>query len=85
MVNENMKFKSYLTEITKFSKGQKNDLSHFILNILMDPHATKVLNKIKQSQSDEVTVTKSEAKSMLDNLLKIREFIKNLPIEDEVK
>jgi len=85
MGNENMKFKNYLNEMTKFSKCQKNDLSHFILNVLMDPHAAKILNKIKQSRSEEVTVTKKEAKSMLDNLLKIREFITNLPIEDEQK
>ena len=83
MGNENMKFKKYLSEMTKFSKGQKNNLSHFILNVLMDPNAAKVLKKIEQSQSEEVTVSKAEAKSMLNNLLKIREFIKNLPIEDE--
>lgn len=82
MVNENMKFKSYLNEMTKFSKGQKNDLSHFILNVLMDPHAANVLNKIKRSQAEEVSITKAEAKSMLNNLLKIREFIINLPIEE---
>ena len=78
---ENVKFKEYLQEQTKFSKCQKDDLSHFILNVLMDPNAAKLLKKIDQSQSEEVTVTKKEAKSMLDNLLKIREFIKNLPIE----
>ena len=78
---ENVNFKTYLQEMTKFSKCQKDDLSHFILNVLMDPNAAKLLKKIDQSQSEEVTVTKKEAKSMLDNLLKIREFIKNLPIE----
>jgi len=81
--SENMKFKKYLQEMTKFSKGQKEDLSHFILNILMDPNAAKLLKKIEKSQSEEVTVTKKEAKSMLNNLLKIREFITNLPIEDK--
>ena len=85
MGNENMKFKNYLNEMTKFSKCQKNDLSHFILNILMDPNAAQLLKKIEKSQSEAVTVTKKEAKSMLDNLLKIREFITNLPIEDEQK
>lgn len=83
MGSTDMKFKKYLSEMTKFSKGQKNNLSHFILNVLMDPNAAKVLKRIEQSQSEEVTVSKAEAKSMLDNLLKIREFIKNLPIEDE--
>ena len=77
-----MKFKTYLKE-TKFSKCQKDDLSHFILNVLMDPNAAKLLKKIETSQTEEVTVTKKEAKSMLDNLLRIREFIKNLPREDE--
>jgi hypothetical protein len=81
-MENSMKFKTYLKE-TKFSKGQKDDLSHFILNVLMDPNAAKLLKKIEQSQTEEVTVTKKEAKSMLDNLLKIREFIKNLPREDE--
>ena len=80
---ENVKFKTYLKEMTTFSKGQKDDLSHFILNVLMDPNAAKLLKKIEQSQTEEVTVTKKEAKSMLANLLKIREFIKNLPREDE--
>ena len=83
MGNENMKFKEYLQEMTKFSKGQKNDLSHFILNVLMDPNATKVLKKIEKSPAEEVTITKKEAKSMLNNLLKIREFIINLPIDDK--
>ena len=82
---ENVKFKTYLKEKTKFSKCQKDDLSHFILNVLMDPNATKLLKKIEQSQTEEVTVTKKEVKSMLDNLLKIRDFIKNLPREDEEK
>lgn len=80
---ENVNFKTYLQEQTKFSKIQKDDLSHFILNILMDPNATKLLKKIETSQTEEVTVTKSEVKSMLDNLLKIRDFIKNLPRQDK--
>lgn len=77
---EEMNFRKYLT--AKFSKCQKDDLSHFILNVLMDPNAAKLLKKIEQSPSEEVTVTKAEAKSMLDNLLKIRDFIKDLPRED---
>lgn len=80
---ENVNFKTYLKEKTTFSKIQKEGLSHFILNVLMDPNAAKLLRKMEQSQSEEVTITKSEAKGMLDNLLKIREFIKNLPREDE--
>lgn len=83
MGKDDMKFKSYLQEMTKFSKCQKDDLSHFILNILMDPNSTKLLKKIEQTQTEEMTVTKSEVKSMLDNLLKIRDFIKDLPREDE--
>jgi secreted Zn-dependent insulinase-like peptidase len=77
----NMKFKEYLQEMTKFSKVQKEDLSHFILNVLMDPNAAKLLSKIESSQTEEVSVTKKQAKAMLNNLLKIREFIINLPIE----
>ena len=83
MGNDSMNLKNYLKEMTKFSKIQKDDLSHFILNVLMDPNATKLLGKIEKSQTEEVTVTKKEAKSMLENLLKIRDFIKNLPREDE--
>ena len=80
---ENVELKTYLKKKTKFSKCQKEDLSHFILNVLMDANATKLLSKIEKSQTEEVTVTKAEAKSMLENLLKIRDFIKNLPREDE--
>jgi len=79
-----MKFKDYLLEMVKFSKEQKNDLSHDILNILMDPDAAKILKKVKlATEKGEVTISKKEAESILNNLKKIRQIIISLPIEED--
>lgn len=79
-----MKFREYITEMTKYSKKQKNDLSHLILNILADPNSAKILKKVKKAtENGDITITKQEAESILDNLKRIRQIIIDLPIEEE--
>jgi hypothetical protein len=77
-----MKFKEYLSEMTKYSKKQKDDLCHNILNILADPNAAKLLKKVKIATDEgEISISKKEATAILDNLKKIRQIIIDLPIE----
>jgi hypothetical protein len=80
-----MKFKDYLTEMTcKYTRKQKENLSHVILNILMDPNAAKLLKKVKATADKEnVIITKQEAEAMLSNLKKIRQLVIDLPMEEE--
>lgn len=75
-------FKEYINEMTKFSVDQKNELNHFILNTLMNPETARLLKKTKNSKDNDITIPKKDAKVILDNLSKIREFIINLPRED---
>jgi hypothetical protein len=78
-----MRIKEYLIEMTKYSKKQKDELSHNILNILMDPNAAKLLKKIKTAGEEGlITISKKEAESILNNLKKIRQIIIDLPIDD---
>lgn len=73
-----------ITEDPKYTRKQKENLSHVILNILMDPYAAKILGKIEKSaDKDNITITKKEAKAILTNLKKIRQIVIDLPIEDE--
>jgi len=79
-----MKLREYLMEMTKYTRKQKENLSHVILNILMDPNAAKLLKKVKTTADKEnITITKEEAKAILDNLKKIRQMVIDLPIEEE--
>lgn len=77
-----MKLREYLSEMTKYSKEQKDHLCHNILNSLMNPDAARILKKIKSSSSG-VTITKKEAESILNNLKKIRQIVLDLPLEGE--
>jgi hypothetical protein len=76
-----MKLREYLLEMTKYSKKQKDELSHNILNILMDPNAAKMLRKIR-GEAENITLSKKEAESILNNLKRIRQIIIDLPLED---
>jgi hypothetical protein len=80
-----MKFKDYLIEMTtKYTRKQKENLSHVILNILMDPNAAKLLRNIKKNTDNEnITVSKKEVEAMLNNLKKIRQMVIDLPMEEE--
>jgi hypothetical protein len=78
-----MKFREYILEMTKYSKKQKDDLCHNILNMLADPNAAKLLKKVKKAtDGGEITISKKEAAAILDNLKKIRQIIIDLPLED---
>jgi hypothetical protein len=78
-----MKLREYLLEMTKYSRKQKDDLSHVILNILADPNAARLLKKVKKaSDKGEITISKDEASAILDNLKRIRQIIIDLPIEE---
>jgi len=80
-----MKLRDYLLEMTKYTRKQKENLSHVILNILMDPNAARLLKKVKATaDEDNITITKGEAEAILTNLKKIRQMVIDLPmIEDE--
>ena len=76
-------FKEYINETTKFSVDQKNELNHFILNTLMNPETARLLKKTKSNDSSEdVIISKKDAKAILKNLDSIRSFILSLPRED---
>jgi hypothetical protein len=78
-----MRLRSYLVETIKFSRDQKNNLCHVILNILMDPSAASMLKKLKKdSDNGMITVTKTEVETVLTNLKRIRQIIIDLPVED---
>lgn len=77
----NMKLRDYLIESTKFSKKQKEDLEHFILNLLMDKSVSHILKPLK-TKGETITISKGDAKTIIDNLSKIRQFIIDLPRED---
>lgn len=76
-----MKLRDYLSEQTKFSKEQKENLEHFILNVLMDKSATNMLKNLKKTKGETITISKGDAKTIIDNLSKIRQFIIDLPRE----
>jgi len=80
-----VKFRDYilgLMEDVSFSKNQKDELNHFILNILMNPETARLLKKTKNTKTDEITISKKDAEAILKNLSSIREFILKLPRED---
>lgn len=69
--------------MTKYTKEQKNNLSHIILNILADPNAARLLKKFECiNENENITLTKEEAFTILNNLKRIRRIIIDLPIED---
>jgi hypothetical protein len=77
-------FRTYIMdEMTKFTKNQKDELNHFILNILMNPETARLLKKTKIVDADDITISKKDAKSILNNLTSIRQFILDLPREEE--
>jgi len=74
-----------MDDMKKLTRGQKEDLTHFILNVLMNHETGKLLEKVKSSPGDEITLSKKDAGVILDNLFKIRKFILDIPIlEGEV-
>ena len=77
-----MLFEEYIQEMTKYSKLQKDDLSHFIINILSNKETWKLLKQAK-SKKENIVISKEDADVIISNLSKIRTFIKDLPIEDE--
>ena len=69
--------------MVSFSKDQKSELQHFILNTLMNSETARLLKKVKIDTPDDITISKKDAKVILDNLSKIRKFIIDLPREDQ--
>jgi len=78
-------FRNYiLNETTKFTKDQKDELNHFILNILMNPETARLLKKTKiAADTEDITISKKDAKAILKNLTSIRQFVLDLPREEE--
>lgn len=69
-----------IQELAKFSKTQKDDLEHYILNALMKPEIARLLKRVK-TVAKEVTLSKGEAKVILDTIFGIRKFVIGLPRE----
>ena len=80
-----MRLREYVTmdEMTKLKKVQKMELMDFILNVLTNVETARILKKVKQTTTDTITISKKDAEVILNNLLKIRKFILDIPIEDE--
>ena len=80
-------FRTYiLNETTKFTKNQKDELNHFILNILMNSETARLLKKTKiAADTEDITISKKDAEAILKNLTSIRQFILDLPREEKVK
>jgi len=80
-----MRLREYVTmdEMTKLKKVQKMELMDFILNVLTNVETARILKKVKQTTTDTITISKKDAEIILNNLLKIRKFILDIPIEDE--
>jgi len=76
-----MKLREYLLEMTKYSREQKDDLCHVILNVLADPNTAKLLKKVRKSNGTEVIISKNEAEAILNNIKRIRQIILDLPME----
>ena len=77
-------FREYISELVEsvsFTKDQKNELNHFILNVLMNPETARLLKKTKDD-TENVTISKKDAKAIIDNLNKIRTFVLSLPRKD---
>lgn len=72
-----------MDEMTKLKKVQKMELMDFILNVLTNVETARILKKVKQTTTDTITISKKDAEVILNNLLKIRKFILDIPIEDE--
>jgi len=77
------KFKNFINEMTKFSKEQKDDLAHFIINVLSNYETAKLLRSVNKTSDEVITIKKREAIVILSNLEKIRQFIIDLPRSDE--
>uniref|UniRef100_A0A6M3LMQ6 Uncharacterized protein n=1 Tax=viral metagenome TaxID=1070528 RepID=A0A6M3LMQ6_9ZZZZ len=80
-----MKLGNYLKEVTKMKKSQKDDLTHFIINTLTNVETARILKKIKQSKTDEITISKKDAETIIQNLARIRQFILDIQIEEKEK
>ena len=74
--------REYLGEMVKYSRTQKSELQHFILNVLMNPNTAKLLKK-SRVDNENITISKKEVDSILDNLKAIRRFIIDLPEEEK--
>lgn len=72
-----------LLEKQKFKRQQKEELEHFILNVMTNRSLTKFLKQIEMEDEEDITISRQDAKVIMDNLKRIREFIISLPREDE--
>lgn len=76
-----MKFGDYI--MTKFSKEQRGNLQHFIVNVLTNPATARLLKRFKSVDEGDVTISKEDAEIILSNLGRIRKFVLELPKEEE--
>lgn len=74
-----MRLRRYLIEA--FTREQKQELEHKILNQLMDPTLSRLLKKIKATKAENLMISKKEVEDALDIYKKVRDAILSLPLE----
>jgi hypothetical protein len=73
-----------IQELAKFSKQQRLDLEHYILNAMMRPAVARLLKRARAG-AKEIVLSKEEAETILNTLFGIRKFVMDLPQENMTK
>lgn len=74
-----MRLSLYLIEA--FTRDQKEELEHKIINQIMDPTLGRLLKKVKATKSENLLISKKEIEDVLDIYKKVRDTILSLPME----
>lgn len=70
--------------MVKFNRDQKELLEHYIINTLTCPEAARMMKEIcKDVNSDGISISKEDAISIIDSLSNIRQFVLDLPRNDD--
>lgn len=76
-----MRLSLYLIEA--FTRDQKKELEHKIINRMMDPTLGRLLRKVKATKSENLLISKKEIEDALDVYKKVRDIILSLPTESK--
>ena len=64
----------------ELTKDQKSELEHVIINILTNPSIARLLRELKKTKGNEISLKRSDAEVIINNLGKIRKFILDIQI-----
>ena len=63
-----------------FTVDQKKELCHFVLNLMVNRSACKLLKRVSNSTEEKVLITKTEAREIIELLKSVEKFIVDLPV-----